>query len=151
MFVVVYSEADVRLKSPVRSIATGLAALGMGIALSHAQPRTRSEAENSNPIVSLVAVISNPKSYDNRKIQFVGYLRLGFESDTVFLSAADGDHYISKNGIKLEDSEVCSRSAKDRSYVLMVGEFLVESPRDLYSGTLRRITSCTPYPTASGQ
>src|SRR2546430_1021979 len=136
--------AGVRMLRDCLAIAALVPALTM--AQGHVDRRTVT-IESDESYVSLVAVLANPTAYDGRAIQFVGYLRLRFEDDTVYLSPSDLENKVSKNSIWLQGAELCSARAKNAAYVVIAGEFVADGgPRRLYSGTLRRITQCAPYP-----
>jgi hypothetical protein len=125
-------------------------ALFLSIGIAHAQsgPYARTvTVDGDSRFVSLIPVIVNPKSYDGREIRFVGFLRVSFEGSAVYLSQADGENYLTKNAISLENPTACSDRAKDGSYVMISGQFVADNgPRGLFSGTLRQVGRCHPHP-----
>jgi hypothetical protein len=49
--------------------------------------------------VSLIQLIANPQTYDGKKVRLIGFLRLEFEGNAIYLHKEDFDHGISSNAL----------------------------------------------------
>ena len=99
--------------------------------------------DDSPPLLSLIAVIANPKLFDQREVRVVGYLTFGFEDGVLFLSESDVKNGITTNGIWIGDAEVCAGPEKNQSYVMVRGVFIAKpGPRGLFSGRMERLSRC---------
>ena len=75
--------------------------------------------------VSLVRLIANPKDYDGKVVRVIGFMRLEFEVDGIYLHQDDYKHSIYKNGLWIDAGEdMHKRKAElDQKYVLVEGTF----------------------------
>jgi hypothetical protein len=91
--------------------------------------------------VSMVQLIANAQKYDGKLIRVIGFLRLEFEGNELYLHREDFEKDISKNGIWVDVySETMKRSKNlDMHYVLLEGIF---SSNDLgeFSGSINKIS-----------
>jgi hypothetical protein len=96
--------------------------------------------------VSLVRLIANPKDYDGKVVRVIGYARLEFEGNAIYLHQDDYKHSIYKNGLWMDVSEdMLKRKAEfDRKYVLIEGTFdaKMTGHMGLWSGSIQKITRC---------
>jgi hypothetical protein len=107
-----------------------------------AQPLVAAEPLN----VSLVRLIANPKDYDGKVVRVIGFMRLEFEGDGIYLHQDDYKHSIYKNGLWIDTSEdMHKRKAElDQKYVLVEGTFNAKMTghMGLWSGSIQKITRC---------
>lgn len=109
----------------------------------------KSLEEGLPPLVSVIAIIANPKAFHKREISFVAYVELGFEANILFLSPTDAKYAITSNAIWLGDPRLCQQSQGGK-YVLVRGEFIAdEGPRRLFAGTMNHLFSCDLWPVPS--
>lgn len=70
---------------------------------------------------SIVALIANPDRYDGKLVRIIGFLRIEFEGNAIYLHQSDYEHAISKNGLWAEID--MARKELDQKYVLVEGTF----------------------------
>jgi len=96
--------------------------------------------------VSLVRLIANPNDYDGKLVRVIGYARLEFEGDAIYLHEDDYKHSIYKNGLWMDVSEDMRKrkTELDRKYVLIEGTFdaKMTGHMGLWSGSIQKITRC---------
>jgi hypothetical protein len=49
--------------------------------------------------VSVIQLIAQPEKFDGKRVRFIGFLRLEFEGNAIFLHREDFDRGISRNGL----------------------------------------------------
>jgi hypothetical protein len=94
--------------------------------------------------VSIVQLIANPKDYDGKVVRVIGFVKLDFEGDAVYLHKEDYKHGVSKNGLWIQVTDEIRKDRKkfDEKYVLVEGIF---NARDtghmgLFSGSIQKIS-----------
>ena len=90
--------------------------------------------------VSLLQLIANPNQYDGKLVRVIGFCRLEFEGNALYLNQADYEHSISKNGVWLQVGWPVPdnlRAASDE-YVIVEATFSVGTPSS-FSGLLTGI------------
>jgi hypothetical protein len=96
--------------------------------------------------VSLLRLLVNPKHYDGKYIQLIGYLHLEFEGNGLYLHKEDYDHEIFENSIWVDVIPKMEKTLKEINdkYVIMRGVFDAKrhGHMGMFSGTLTRITRC---------
>jgi hypothetical protein len=96
--------------------------------------------------VSLVQLIANPKDYDGKVVRVIGFMRLEFEGNGIYLHQDDYKHSIYKNGLWIDASvDMQKRKAEvDQKYVLVEGTFnaKITGHMGLWSGSIQKITRC---------
>lgn|SRR5208282_6766701 len=96
--------------------------------------------------VSLVQLIASPKNYDGKMVRLIGFVRLEFEGNAIYLHQDDYKHSISKNGLWIDVTEdMQKRKAElDQQYVLIEGTFdaKITGHMGMWSGSIRKITRC---------
>lgn len=94
--------------------------------------------------VSLIQLIANPGDYDGKVVRVIGYVRLEFEGNAVYLHEDDSKHAIHGNGLWLSvTDDIRTRSKEfDRKYVIIEGAFdaKMKGHKGLWSGSLREIS-----------
>ena len=93
--------------------------------------------------VTLVQLIANPEKFDGKLIRVIGFLRLEFEGDVLYLHREDYENSILGNGIWVDVNPEITKQNKtlNMHYVLLVGVFS-SSERGhmgMWSGTLKKI------------
>jgi hypothetical protein len=96
--------------------------------------------------VSMVQLIATPEKFDGKIIQVIGFLRLEFEGDALYLHREDFDHMILRNAIWVEFPQGKDRDKLNGRYVFLQGTFRAKlhGHMDLFSGTLTDITRAFP-------
>ncbi len=103
-------------------------------------------------VVSFVRLLSNPRSYEGRRIQIRGYFHLKYEDSALYLSKDDADYLTSENALWVsfvDDPEVhalVSDSLRSLRYfdgrpVILRGEFTMKERGHLgvFAGTLNKV------------
>lgn len=107
-----------------------------------AQPLVASEPLN----ISLVKLISNPKDYDGKLVRIIGFVRLEFEGNGIYLNQDDYKHSIYKNGLWLDTTPDMEKrqSELNLKHVLIEGTFnaRMAGHMGLWSGSIEKITRC---------
>ena len=121
------------------------AILGWGLNPSIAQ------AQRSEPMdVSLVQLIANPSEYHGKLVRVIGFCRLEFEGDALFLHREDFEQGLTKNAVWLDVGWPVPenyRGLSDR-YVLVEAIFDAEEHghMGLFSGELKKVTRMSRWP-----
>jgi hypothetical protein len=96
--------------------------------------------------VSLVRLIANPEDYDGKIVRVIGFVRLEFEGDAIYLHQDDCRHGIPKNGLWIDVTDEVRKKRKDydQKYVLLEGTFSAKDRGHfgLWSGSIQKITRC---------
>jgi hypothetical protein len=105
-----------------------------------------------NNSVSIVQLIATPEKYDGRVVQVMGFLRLEFEGDAIYLHEDDYRHGISKNGLMVVTNPKIDMEADKLNlhYVVLEGTFDAHNRGNmggLNSGTITNITFAGICPT----
>jgi len=107
---------------------------------------TAAEPEN----VTLVQLIANPERFDGKLVRVVGFLRLEFEGNVLYLHREDYDHAIVGNGIWVDVTPeiIEHKEALQMHYVLLVGIFDSKDRghMGMWSGSLTRIQRAEAWP-----
>jgi hypothetical protein len=95
--------------------------------------------------VSIVELLANPLTYDGKQVQIIGFLRLEFEGDALYLHREDFEHAISKNAIWVDRPKDLSKKQTaevDKKYVICEGTFNARGHghMGMFSGSLTHIT-----------
>lgn len=76
--------------------------------------------------VSVIQLISDPQKYDGKRVQIIGFLRLEFEGNALYLHREDFEHAISRNGLWIDVPTGMTKNQQDAvnmHYVICVGVF----------------------------
>jgi len=87
--------------------------------------------------VSMVQLITNPKKFDGKFVRVIGFLRLEFEGNELYLHREDYENGITGNGISVNaNPEIMKQSeALNMRYVLLEGTFRAGEPGEPVMGT----------------
>jgi len=93
--------------------------------------------------VTMVQLIANPERFDGKLIRVIGFLRLEFEGDVLYLHREDYEQALLGDGIWVDATPEIKKNSKDLNmhYVLFEGVF---SSKDkghmgMWSGTITQI------------
>jgi hypothetical protein len=104
-----------------------------------------------NNSVSIVQLIATPEKYDGKVVQVMGFLRLEFEGNAIYLHEDDYKHAITKNGLMVvSNAEIDAKADKlNLHYVVLEGTFDANDHgnKGLNSGTITNITFTGICPT----
>ena len=94
--------------------------------------------------VSIIQLISNPERFDGRYVRIIGFVRLEFEGDAIYLHHDDYKYGIYSNGLWLDITEGCCGNnlmVADKKYVLVEGTFDMKSKghMGMWGGTIKNI------------
>jgi hypothetical protein len=116
-------------------------------------PTIRSAGDASVPnaeVVSLVRLIATPEKYDGKTVLVVGFLRLEFEGNGLYLHEQDYQHGITKNSVWVVRNEEINRQADalNMHYVMLMGTFDASHSGHMgpFNGSLKNITSARLWP-----
>jgi hypothetical protein len=97
---------------------------------------------------SLIRLIAAPKEFDGRQIRVIGFLRLEFEGNAIYLHKEDYLRGITKNGLWMEMQSPSKKvPGLSDQYVIVEGTFSMQDQghMDLWSGSIRKITRIDPW------
>ena len=94
--------------------------------------------------VSLISLIAAPKEFDGKQVRIIGFARLEFEGNAIYLHQEDYLHGITKNGLWL-DVELASKKAAMKAnnrYVIVEGIFSMKDQGHfgMWSGSIQKVT-----------
>jgi hypothetical protein len=86
--------------------------------------------------VSMVQLIANPKKFDGKFVRVIGFLRLEFEGNELYLHREDYENAITGNGISVDtNSEIMKQSETlNMRYVQLEGTFRAGELGELVDG-----------------
>lgn len=134
-----------------RTCRRALTLLAVGLILMATLSRVPvSSAQNNS--VSIIQLIATPVKYDGKVVQVMGFLRLEFEGNVIYLHEDDYKHGISKNGLWIERNVKIDEKAEELNmhYVVIEGTFHAtdRGHLGLNAGAISDITFATICPTA---
>jgi hypothetical protein len=95
--------------------------------------------------VSLIQLIASPDKFDSRHVMVMGFARLEFEGNALYLHEEDYKRGLTKNAVWVDvPPDIRGRSKEyDMKYVLIVGTFSAtrKGHMGLFSGTIERVES----------
>jgi hypothetical protein len=93
--------------------------------------------------VTLVRLIANPETFDGKLIRVIGFLRLEFEGDVLYLHREDYENAILGDGIWVEVTPMIQRQRPtlNMKYVLVEGIFNASERghMGMWSGTIKQV------------
>jgi len=93
--------------------------------------------------VTLVQLIANPEKFDGKLVSVIGFLRLEFEGNVLYLHREDYDHAILGDGIWVDVTPEMTKHKESLQmhYVLLVGIFDSKDRghMGMWSGSLTKI------------
>ena len=100
--------------------------------------------------VTLVQLIANPEKFDGKLIRVIGFLRLEFEGNVLYLHREDYENSILGNGIWVEVTPQIEKETKtiNMHYVIMEGIFSAKEHghMGMWSGALKHIRRAQLWP-----
>ena len=104
----------------------------------------------SQPLdVSLINLIANPKEFDGKLVRVIGFARLEFEGNAIYLHREDHLQGITKNGLWLDVESALKKATTRLSdrYVIVEGVFSMsdQGHMGLWSGSIQKITRMDPW------
>jgi hypothetical protein len=104
-----------------------------------AKARPQEQPEN----VTMVQLVANPEQFDGKLIRVIGFLRLEFEGDVLYLHREDYENALLGNGIWVDVTPEISKQADtlNMHYVLLEGIFSAHEHghMDAWRGTIKKI------------
>ncbi len=94
--------------------------------------------------VSVIQLISNPEKFDGKYVRLIGFVRLEFEGNAIYLHEDDYKYGLTRNGLWLSLTEgCCGKDVRifDQKYVLVEGTFSAKNQghMGLFSGAIEKI------------
>ena len=112
--------------------------------------RARAQDRAALPQVSMIQLIATPERYQKKRVQVIGFLRLEFEGDALYLHREDYRNRITSNGLWVDVPDSARRNSKKLSdrYVIVEGIFdsSERGHMGLFSGTLSGINRLEALP-----
>lgn len=107
-------------------------------------------ASSAQPVdVSLVSLIATPREFDGKQVRVIGFARLEFEGNAIYLHREDYLQGITKNGLWLDVERVPKKSAASANnrYVIAEGVFSMTDKGHLgmWSGSIQKVTRMDPW------
>jgi hypothetical protein len=100
--------------------------------------------------VTLVQLIANPEKFDGKAIRVIGFLRLEFEGNVLYLHREDYEHAILGDGIWVDVTPEMTKQkdALNMHYVLLEGVFSSgdRGHMGMWSGTIKGIRRSQVWP-----
>lgn len=100
--------------------------------------------------VTLVQLIANPEKFDGKTIRVIGFLRLEFEGDVLYLHREDYENAILGDGIWVDTTAQMTKQKKalNMHYVLLEGTFSANDRghMGMWSGTIKKIRRAMVWP-----
>jgi len=105
--------------------------------------------------VSLIQLIANPQTYDEKTIRVIGFLRLEFEGNVLYLHNEDFLHGIEKNGLWVDlPRDITQEQIRtiNNHYVICTAKFVAKmhGHMSMNSGEVSNITRLEVWPTYEG-
>jgi hypothetical protein len=93
----------------------------------------------------VIQLIANPEKYDNQRVRVIGFLRLEFEGNAIYLHREDFNYGISKNALWIDVPKNMTKeqtAAVNNKYVICTGRFKagMHGHVGMFSGKLTEIT-----------
>lgn len=95
--------------------------------------------------VSVLQLIANSQAYDGKRVRFIGFVRLEFEGNAIYLHREDYEHQISRNALWVDlphDMTNQEQQAVNMHYAICAGVFQASKRGHLgmFSGEITDIT-----------
>lgn len=98
--------------------------------------------------VSMINLIANPTAFDGKKVRLIGYVRLEFEGDSIYLHRDDARQRNFKNGLWLDvEMPQKRRTSINNRYALVEGVFSMEERghMGMWSGAIKSVSRLEPW------
>jgi hypothetical protein len=133
-----------------RRILNVLIVIGMfGILSSKSTAQLKGYSPNAGPDdavedVSIVQLIAQPEKFEGKRVRFIGFLRIEFEGNAIYLHREDFDHDITRNGVWVDiptDMTKQQQHEVNMRYVICVGVFTAKwhGHMGMFSGEIRNV------------
>lgn len=104
-----------------------------------------SGSDDSVEDVSLVQLIANPQQFHGKHVRFIGFLRLEFEGNAIYLHREDFDYAITRDALWIDVPSAMTKAQKDAAnmhYVICVGVFNAKSRghMGLFAGEIQQVS-----------
>ena len=101
--------------------------------------------------VSLIQLVAQPEKFDGKRVRLIGFLRLEFEGNAIYLHREDFERSISRNGLWINVPTDMTKHQQDEvnmHYVICVGVFRAErhGHMDLFSGEMSDVRRLEVWP-----
>lgn len=101
--------------------------------------------------VSLIQLIATPERFNGKCVRVIGYAKLEFEGDALYLHEEDYKHAITRNALWLTlegNSFNLEKGEINNTYVIVVGKFNADNTGhgSLFSGAIGNIIRFTRWP-----
>lgn len=99
--------------------------------------------------ISVIQLIATPERFDGQRVRVIGYLRLEFEGNALYLHREDYENRIWKNGVAMDltDAQLNKAAKINNGYVMVEGTFSAsrKGHLELFQGSLHDISRLAPY------
>jgi len=107
-------------------------------------------ADQTAENVSMVQLIANPQAWDGKHIRVIGFLRLEFEGDSIYLHQEDYMHGITNDALWVDRPKDLTASQQreiNTGYVICEGIFRAgkHGHMGMFSGTISNVTRLEPW------
>ena len=109
--------------------------------------------------VSLIQLIAQPEKFQGKQVRFIGFLRIEFEGNAIYLHREDFDHMIADNAVWVNIPKDMTKRQQDEvnmRYVICVGVFRADTHghMGMFAGEITNVRrlefwSGKPRPTAA--
>ena len=101
--------------------------------------------------VSVIQLIAQPEKFDGKRVRFIGFLRLEFEGNVIFLHREDFNRGISRNGLWVNVPSDMTKHQQDEvnmHYVICVGVFRagMHGHMGMFSGEIDEVRRLQLWP-----
>lgn len=94
--------------------------------------------------VSLINLIATPREFDGKQVRVIGFARLEFEGNAIYLHREDYLQGITKNGLWLDVERLPKKSSAsvNNRYVIVEGVFSMtdKGHLGLWAGSIQKVT-----------
>jgi hypothetical protein len=98
--------------------------------------------------VSLIQLIARPSDYDGRAVRVIGFARLEFEGQGLFLHREDDTQYLATNAVWVDVELRPEFTALNGRYVIVEGVFEAKNMghSGAFRGALHHVSRYDPWP-----
>ena len=107
-------------------------------------PKKFDDSPDTLQDVSLIQLIAQPEKFEGKRVRFIGFLRIEFEGNAIYLHREDFDHGIGKNALWVAIPDDMTKQQQDEvnmHYVICVGVFTArwQGHMGMFSGEIRNV------------
>jgi hypothetical protein len=101
--------------------------------------------------ISAIQLIANPKTYNGKKVRVIGFVRLEFEGNAVYLHREDYENGLMKNAIRIHPPDDITKAQVgviNNHYAICEGTFHTgwNDHKGLFTGAIDHITRLQQWP-----